>query len=309
MTSVRIPALNEFAAAQPCPLRIDDGSLDIDTAGLPQGQHSVRILLEDAAGNRTTIFGPLTRNITTSGAIGPGSDPALRGAANGDGAGDLAQLSAHWGRRGSRTLLVQPLRSHPRRPRAPADRGRRADRQRGHRRGLEDDRGQRARAEQERRAADPQRRLVVPRASAERLLARRDLPLPQPCQRHDRVGDGERAVARAGRLAPGDPSAPGVAGSGDPLQRPSARRPAAAGWQAGRAHGACQPRRVGALQRRAHRPPRALSHALPLPAAGGGGVQVPRAQPQRSGVSLPRGRLEHREGAQGLESRRRDSNP
>ncbi|HEX5922342.1 MAG TPA: hypothetical protein VFY45_00815 [Baekduia sp.] len=107
------PGLNGFAAAQPCPLRIDDGSLDIDTAGLPQGQHVVRILLEDAAGNRTTIFGPLTRNITTSGAIGPGSDSTLRGAANGDGASDLARLTAHWGRRGGRTLLVSSFgRAH-----------------------------------------------------------------------------------------------------------------------------------------------------------------------------------------------------
>jgi hypothetical protein len=95
-----------FAAAQPCPLRIDNGSLDIDTSKLPQGQHVVRVLLEDAAGNRTPIFGPVTRTITSSEAIGPGSDPALRGAANGDGASDLARLTAHWGRRGSRTLLV-----------------------------------------------------------------------------------------------------------------------------------------------------------------------------------------------------------
>ncbi len=73
---------------------------------LPQGQHVVRVLLEDAAGNRTPIFGPVTRTITSSEAIGPGSDPALRGAANGDGASDLARLTAHWGQRGSRTLLV-----------------------------------------------------------------------------------------------------------------------------------------------------------------------------------------------------------
>jgi hypothetical protein len=100
------PSLNGFPAAQPCPLRIDNGSLDIDASKLPQGRHSVRVLLEDAAGNRTSIFGPVTRTITSSDAIGPGSDPALRGAANGDGASDLARLSAHWGRRGSRTLLV-----------------------------------------------------------------------------------------------------------------------------------------------------------------------------------------------------------
>lgn len=100
------PSLNGFPAAQPCPLRVDNGSLDIDTSKLPQGQHVVRVLLEDAAGNRTAIFGPVTRTITSSEAIGPGSDPALRGAANGDGASDLARLTAHWGRRGSRTLLV-----------------------------------------------------------------------------------------------------------------------------------------------------------------------------------------------------------
>ncbi len=100
------PSLHGFPAAQPCPLRIDSGSLDIDTSKLPQGQHVVRVLLEDAAGNRTSIFGPVTRTITSSDAIGPGSDPALRGAANGDGASDLARLTAHWGKRGSRTLLV-----------------------------------------------------------------------------------------------------------------------------------------------------------------------------------------------------------
>jgi hypothetical protein len=76
----RDPNLNEFAAAQPCPLRIDNGSLDVDTTKLPQGRHVVRVLLEDAAGNRTAVFGPVTRNITSSEAIGPGSDPALRGA-------------------------------------------------------------------------------------------------------------------------------------------------------------------------------------------------------------------------------------
>jgi hypothetical protein len=100
------PAVAEFDRPQPCPLRIDDGGLDVDTAKLPQGRHSVRVLLEDAAGNRTAIFGPVVRSIAASGAIGPGSDPALRGAANGDGATDQARLSAHWGKRGSRTRLV-----------------------------------------------------------------------------------------------------------------------------------------------------------------------------------------------------------
>ena len=100
------PSVNEFAAAQPCPLRIDGGTLDIDSSKLPQGRHTVRVLLEDAAGNRTAIFGPVVRNIAATGAIGPGSDPALRGAANGDGASDQARLTAHWGIRGGRTRLV-----------------------------------------------------------------------------------------------------------------------------------------------------------------------------------------------------------
>jgi hypothetical protein len=99
-------SVNEFAAAQPCPLRIDSGALNVDSAKLPQGRHSVRVLLEDAAGNRTAIFGPVVRSIAATGAIGPGSDPALRGAANGDGASDQARLTAHWGVRGSRTRLV-----------------------------------------------------------------------------------------------------------------------------------------------------------------------------------------------------------
>ena len=56
---------------------------------------------------------PVTRNIAANGAVGPGSDPALRGAANGDGASDRARLTAHWGRRSQRTLLVSPFgRAH-----------------------------------------------------------------------------------------------------------------------------------------------------------------------------------------------------
>jgi hypothetical protein len=98
--------VNEFPAAQPCPLRIEDAPLDIDTAALPQGRHTVRVLLEDAAGNGTAAFGPVMRTISATGAIGPGSDPALRGAANGTGASDQARLTVHWGRKGTRALLV-----------------------------------------------------------------------------------------------------------------------------------------------------------------------------------------------------------
>jgi hypothetical protein len=79
-------------------LRIDNGALDIDTTSCRRAGTASAVLLEDARGNRTPIFGPVTRTITSSEAIGPGSDPALRGAANGDGASDFARLTAHWGR-------------------------------------------------------------------------------------------------------------------------------------------------------------------------------------------------------------------
>lgn len=107
------PAINEFVTPRPCPLRINDLALDVDTARLPQGRHEVRVALEDAAGNRTVIFGPVVRMIAANGAIGPGSDLSLRGAANGEGASDDARLTAHWGRRGARTRLVSRFgRSH-----------------------------------------------------------------------------------------------------------------------------------------------------------------------------------------------------
>ena len=168
----------------------------------------MRVLLEDAAGNRTSIFGPVTRTITSSEAIGPGSDPALRGAANGDGASDFARLTRALGPAGESDAVGEPVRARACGARAAADGGRGADRQRGDRHGLQDDGGQRARAGQARGAADGRRRGLARRAAAGRLVARRDLPLPQPRQRHDRGGDRERAAAGPGRPAPGDPSAP-----------------------------------------------------------------------------------------------------
>ena len=158
----------------------------------------MRILLEDAAGNRTPIFGPVTRTITSSEAIGPGSDPALRGAANGDGASDLARLTAHWGRRGSRTLLVSRFgRTHVVRGRL-----RTADGAPIANAAIDVvSKTTAVNARELAKRAGPRtgaRRRVARRAAAGRLLARRDLPLPQPRQRHDRVGDRERAACACG---------------------------------------------------------------------------------------------------------------
>ena len=199
-TSVRDPALTEFAAAAAVPAadrrRIAGHRHRQPASGSAQSCGSCSRTRRATA---PPIFGPLTRNIDARAGDRPGLRPRpprrrQRRRRRRPGAADRALGPA-----GESDAARESLRSHPRRPRAPADRRRRADRQRGHRRGLEDDRGQRARAGQARRSADRQRRLVVPRASAARLLARRDLPLPQPRQRHDRVGDRKRAVARAGR--------------------------------------------------------------------------------------------------------------
>jgi hypothetical protein len=94
-----------FDAAQPCPVDVEARKA-IDTAALPQGDHTVRILLEDASGNRTSVFGPVTRRIDANNSqIGPGSDPARRGALNGDKATDDVRMTAHWGVRGRKSLL------------------------------------------------------------------------------------------------------------------------------------------------------------------------------------------------------------
>jgi hypothetical protein len=45
----------EFSAAQPCPLDAQSAELTVDTATLPVGTHGLRLTLEDAAGNLTTI--------------------------------------------------------------------------------------------------------------------------------------------------------------------------------------------------------------------------------------------------------------
>jgi hypothetical protein len=46
----------EFAAPQPCPLRVSGASIGFDPAALPTGTHDVRFVVEDAAGNRTDVL-------------------------------------------------------------------------------------------------------------------------------------------------------------------------------------------------------------------------------------------------------------
>jgi hypothetical protein len=45
----------EFGTSQPCPL-VADGSVQLDTATLRDGQHTVHVKVEDAAGNQAVVF-------------------------------------------------------------------------------------------------------------------------------------------------------------------------------------------------------------------------------------------------------------
>lgn len=60
-----------FVAPKPCP-GATSTPVTIPTAALSAGVHSVRVLVEDAAGNRTTAYGPVSKRI--SDAVGPGGD-------------------------------------------------------------------------------------------------------------------------------------------------------------------------------------------------------------------------------------------
>jgi hypothetical protein len=100
-----------FLSPKPCPSTVG-GAQTISTADLPEGTHTVRVLVEDAAGNQTTAYGPTTKTLERSssssadrsGASGTGtggsvSDP---GPLNGSPAVSDARLRAAWeGREGS----------------------------------------------------------------------------------------------------------------------------------------------------------------------------------------------------------------
>lgn len=60
-----------FTAPKPCPSAAST-TFTIPTAELSPGLHSVRVLVEDAAGNQATAYGPISKRI--SAAVGPGGD-------------------------------------------------------------------------------------------------------------------------------------------------------------------------------------------------------------------------------------------
>jgi hypothetical protein len=75
---------HEFLWAAPCRTSVAP-QMSIDTGPLPLGVHAVSIALEDAAGNRTPLFGPVAKTIV--------APPADRGALNGSPASDAARFT------------------------------------------------------------------------------------------------------------------------------------------------------------------------------------------------------------------------
>ncbi len=55
--------VHEFAAPQPCPLVADAVGLTLEPGVLPVGEHELKVVVEDAAGNRTTVLEPRTYTV------------------------------------------------------------------------------------------------------------------------------------------------------------------------------------------------------------------------------------------------------
>jgi hypothetical protein len=72
--------LHEFTARIPCPLALASVTAAIDTRPLDDGRHEVQVVVEDAAGNRSPVFGPdgARIQVRNSDANGIGADRKAR---------------------------------------------------------------------------------------------------------------------------------------------------------------------------------------------------------------------------------------
>jgi hypothetical protein len=91
--------VGEFLYAQPCK---QDVAVDvpIETTRFADGQHQLKVTVQDAAGNTAVVYDETISianpSAPTGTPIGPGSPLALRGSANGTNASDQAKLTARW---------------------------------------------------------------------------------------------------------------------------------------------------------------------------------------------------------------------
>jgi hypothetical protein len=95
-----------FGYPQPCP-GSTDAVVPVDANALPAGEHDVTLRVSDAAGNLRTVYSARKTIVAPPHRIGPGSDPAERGAANGENASDKARLSVRWAKT-KRGSLIAP---------------------------------------------------------------------------------------------------------------------------------------------------------------------------------------------------------
>jgi hypothetical protein len=97
-----------FLSPKPCPSTVG-GAQRISTAELPDGVHTVRVVVEDAAGNQTTAYGPVSKTLRrtvdgtpTPGAGSPGGSTTDPGPLNGSPASADARIRVRWtGREGA----------------------------------------------------------------------------------------------------------------------------------------------------------------------------------------------------------------
>jgi hypothetical protein len=94
-----------FKFPQPC-LTSVDALVAVDANALPAGEHDVTLRVTDAAGNARTVYAARKTIVVNARRIGPGSDPAERGGANGENPSDDARLSARWARTKRSTLMA-----------------------------------------------------------------------------------------------------------------------------------------------------------------------------------------------------------
>jgi hypothetical protein len=94
-----------FRYPRPC-LTSVDALVPVDASQLPAGDHDVTLQVSDAAGNIRTVYSARKTIVVPAKPIGPGSDLAERGAANGENASDDARLSVRWARTKRATLTA-----------------------------------------------------------------------------------------------------------------------------------------------------------------------------------------------------------
>lgn len=83
-----------YTLLQPCPSGTTLAG-QLDTSRWPDGEHQVRLLVDDAAGN-VTVAAAGTLLVANDDQVGPGSPLALRGSSNGSPASDAATLTVTW---------------------------------------------------------------------------------------------------------------------------------------------------------------------------------------------------------------------